>query len=288
MSERTVVLRGVSKSYGRSVALEPIDLDLGPGVTGFLGPNGAGKTTLLRILATSLVPSAGTIWALGEDPTGATGRVAVRRRLGYVPQETGLYGNFTAFEFLDYVAILKEHTDQRQRHDAVRRVLRDVDLTDVSSKKIRRLSGGMRRRISLAQALLGDPALLVLDEPTVGLDPEQRLRFRQVVSRQADRCCIVLSTHMTEDVEALCDRVVVMDRGAITFDGSPASLASVADGQVWLADREHPGALVSWRTGDGRHRHVGGDAPSGAVLVDPTVQDGYLVLCGGLAEESAA
>jgi ABC-2 type transport system ATP-binding protein len=141
----------------------------------------------------------------------------------------------------------------------------------------------MRRRVTLAQALLGDPELLVLDEPTVGLDPEQRLRFRQVISRQAERRCIVLSTHMTEDVEALCDRVVVLDHGHVTFDGTPGGLAALATGHVWVDANPDPHALVSWRTGDGSHRMIG-DAPIGASLIAPTVQDGYLLLCGGVPE----
>ena len=141
--------------------------------------------------------------------------------------------------------------------------------------------------MALAQSLLGEPAVLVLDEPTVGLDPEQRLRFRQIVSQHAERRCVVLSTHMTEDVEALCERVVVMGDGRITFDGSVSELAAIAAGRVWVADRPDPTALVTWRTGDGRHRHVG-DAPSGAELIAPTVQDGYLVLTGGIHEERAA
>jgi ABC-2 type transport system ATP-binding protein len=282
-----VVTRALTKSYGRSVALRGIDLEIGTGITGLLGPNGAGKTTLLRILATALAPTSGSVRLAGLDPEDPVERIEIRRRLGYVPQELGLYDGFTAFDFVDYVAILKEHVDRHARHDEVRRVLADVDLSDLRARKIRRLSGGLRRRVALAQALLGDPALLVLDEPTVGLDPEQRLRFRQVVSRQAERRCVVLSTHMTEDVEAICDRVVVLEEGAVSFDGSPAGLAAVADGHVWIADEVDDRALVSWRTGLGRHRHVG-SAPPGAELLAPTVQDGYLLLRGGISEESVA
>jgi ABC-2 type transport system ATP-binding protein len=279
--------RSLSKSYGGSPAIDSIDLELTNGVTGLLGPNGAGKTTLLRVLATSLAPSSGELRILGHDPASPAGRLAIRRGLGYVPQELGLYDNFTAFDFVDYIAILKEHVDRRARHDEVRRVIDDVDLGDVRSKKIRKLSGGMRRRVALAQALLGDPALLVLDEPTVGLDPEQRLRFRQIISRHADRRCVVLSTHMTEDVEALCDRVIVLDRGAVTFDGTPSGLAAIATDRVWVADQVDPGAVVSWRTGTGRQRHVG-DPPYGAELLEPTVQDGYLLLSGAIPEGVAA
>jgi ABC-2 type transport system ATP-binding protein len=279
--------RSLSKSYGGSPAVDSIDLELSNGVTGLLGPNGAGKTTLLRILATSLAPSSGELRIFGHDPASPAGRLEIRRGLGYVPQELGLYNNFTPFDFVDYIAILKEHVDRRARHDEVRRVIDEVDLGDVRSKKIRKLSGGMRRRVALAQALLGDPELLVLDEPTVGLDPEQRLRFRQIISRHADRRCVVLSTHMTEDVEALCDRVIVLDGGAVTFDGTPSGLAGLATGRVWVADHVDPAAVVSWRTGTGRQRHIG-DPPAGAELLAPTVQDGYLLLSGGIPEGVAA
>jgi ABC-2 type transport system ATP-binding protein len=281
-----VEVRDLVKRYGRSEALRGIELDIDTGVVGLLGPNGAGKTTLLRILATSLSPTSGTVRVLGHDPSDSGGRLAIRRRLGYVPQEVGLYENFTVFDFVDYIAILKELTDRRARRDEVRRVIDAVDLGDVASMRIRKLSGGMRRRVTLAQSLIGRPDVLVLDEPTVGLDPEQRLRFRQIVSEHAERRCVVLSTHMTEDVEALCDRVIVMDLGSISFDGTTADLAEIAAGRVWLDDRPDPRATVSWRTGDGRHRNVG-TPPPGAELLAPTVQDGYLLL-NGAAQEAAA
>jgi ABC-2 type transport system ATP-binding protein len=285
--ETSVEMQSLSKFYGRTTALDNIDLHIGTGIVGLLGPNGAGKTTLLRIVATALAPSSGGLRVLGRDPGDGSDRLEIRRHLGYVPQEVGLYNSFSAFDFVDYIAILKEHVDRRARHEEVRRVLDEVDLGDVRSKKIRKLSGGMRRRVTLAQALLGDPELLVLDEPTVGLDPEQRLRFRQVISRQAERRCIVLSTHMTEDVEALCDRVVVLDHGQITFDGAPSGLAALATGHVWVDAQPDQRALVSWRTGDGRHRMIG-EAPVGAELIAPTVQDGYLLLSGGIPEEVSA
>jgi len=283
----TISLSSLEKSYGRTRAVAGVDFVAEPGITGLLGPNGAGKTTLMRMLATVLAPDGGRLRLLGHDPGQPDGRLAIRRRLGYVPQEPAYHRNFTAFEFVDYVAILKEMTDRKARHDEVRRVLELVALADVSGKKIKSLSGGMRRRVALAQALLGAPELLVLDEPTAGLDPEQRLRFREVVSAVATDATVVLSTHQTEDVSALCQRVVVMHEGVVRYDGSVRGLAEGARGRVWLAADRHPSARLSWRTGDGRHRNIG-DAPPGVDLVEPSVEDGYLLLVGHGAQDKAA
>ncbi len=278
-SATTIEIAGVEKRFVRTLALAGVSLEIGTGITGLLGPNGAGKTTLLRILATVLAPDAGRLRVLGRDPARADDRLAIRRRLGYMPQEPGFHRHFTAFEFVDYIAILKEMTDRRARHSEVRRVLELVGLEDVIGRKIKALSGGMRRRVALAQALLGEPELVVLDEPTAGLDPEQRLRFREIVSELAERRTVVLSTHQTEDVAALCGRVVVMSAGGTLFAGTPPELAAVARGAVWLADERGPAAHLSWRTGEGRHRHIG-SAPDLAELVEPTLEDGYLMLLG--------
>ncbi len=273
-------LTGVSKSYGRQHVLDAVTVQAGPGVLGLLGPNGAGKSTMLRILATVIAPSAGRVELLGRDIAGPAERVEVRRQLGYVPQETGFPSGFTVFEYVDYVGILKELPDRRARHDEVRRVLELVGLTAVARKRIRRLSGGMKQRLIIAQALLGDPRLLVLDEPTVGLDPEQRLRFRDTVSALAEKRCVVVSTHQTEDIAAFCPRVVVLHEGRIRFDGPPRELAATAAGQVWVGATRDAGARLAWRTGDGTLRQVG-SPPAGARLVDPSLEDGYLLLVGG-------
>jgi ABC-2 type transport system ATP-binding protein len=283
VSTPTVIATGITKRFGANVALAGVDLELAPGITGLLGPNGAGKTTLLRILATVLAADQGDVTALGADPRTGDGRLAIRRSLGYLPQEPGFHRSFTAFEFVDYVAILKEWADRRARHDEVRRVLSLVGLEPVMGTPIRKLSGGMRRRVAIAQALLGDPQLLVLDEPTAGLDPEQRLRFRELLSAVAAHATVLLSTHQTDDVAALCHRVVVLLGGEVRFAGAPADLAALADGRVWLdADRD-PRAQLAWITGDGMVRHVG-TPPAGAHLVAPTVEDGYLTLTGATAE----
>jgi hypothetical protein len=184
------------------------------------------------------------------------------------------------FDFVDYVAILKELTDRRARHQEVRRVIDAVGLSDVADRRIRALSGGMRRRVGVAQAILGDPELVILDEPTAGLDPEQRLRFRDLVSRIGEGRTVLLSTHMTEDVSALCPRVVVVDGGRTVFDGTPSALTGTADGRVWLAADRDPSARLAWRTADGDVRNIGDAAPAGATTVPPTLEDAYLLLVG--------
>ncbi|MER5424024.1 ATP-binding cassette domain-containing protein [Streptosporangium roseum] len=275
----TVTVRGLTKKYGRSVVLDGLTLEFGRGVTGLLGPNGAGKTTLLRSLATTLAPDGGQVRALGLDPADRGQRTALRRRLGYLPQDPGFYPHFTLFELVDYVAILKELTDRRERHREVRRVLAEVDLADRARTKVRKLSGGMKQRLALAQTLLGEPDLLILDEPTVGLDPEQRMRFRALVSRLGESRTVLLSTHQTEDVAALCERVIVMNRGRVVFQGTPGELATVASGQVWISDAPPLDSRLFWRTADGRYRTLG-VRPPGAAPAAPAVEDGYLLLLG--------
>jgi len=276
---RSVVIEGVTKAFRRSRAVAGADFTAGHGVTGVLGPNGAGKTTLLRMMATVLAPDSGRLRLLGHDPATASGRLAIRRRLGYLPQEPGFHRGMTVFSFIDYVAILKEFTDRRARHDEVRRVIDLVGLAAVSGKRIRAVSGGMRRRVALAQALLGDPDLVILDEPTAGLDPELRLRFREIVSRIGEGRTVVLSTHQTEDVAAVCQQVVVLHEGRSLFAGTPAALIEQAAGRVWLDETRGAGAQLAWRNGDGLVRNVG-DAPAGAQMIAPTLEDAYLLLIG--------
>ncbi|MER6424347.1 ABC transporter ATP-binding protein [Streptomyces sp. NPDC001137] len=283
----TVSASGLSLRFGGTQALDEVSLRLTSGVTGLLGPNGAGKTTLLRVLATAVPPDRGAFTVLGHDPATVAGRQEVRRGLGYLPQTPGFHPDFTAFEFVDYVAILKEITDRGARHREVRRVLDEVDLADVRAKRIKKLSGGMRQRVALAAALVGDPGFLVLDEPTVGLDPEQRMRFRELIAQAGEGRTVLLSTHQTEDVAMLCHRVLVMAGGSIRFEGTPAELTARAAGRVWSSTERDPGAKAGWRTGAGTFRNVG-SPPAGADLLEPTLEDGYLLTLDGAGAEVAA
>jgi ABC-2 type transport system ATP-binding protein len=269
-----IEIGAVHKAYGRTHAVDGVSLSAGPGVIGLLGPNGAGKTTLLRMIATVLAPDSGNLRLLGLDPATPRERVEIRRRLGYLPQSPGLYPGFTPFDLVDYVAVLKEHTDRGWRQRETRRVLESVGLQDVMHKKIRRLSGGMRQRVALAAAMVGSPELLVLDEPANGLDPDQRLQLRSLLSQSHT---VLMSTHNISEVSALCHRVYVMFSGRVRFEGAPADLAGLAAGRVWEDDTQDPQAIRSWLTATGTYRHLG-DPPAGAQVVDPTLDDGYLLL----------
>ena len=264
----------LTKTYGRTRALDGVSFSAGRGVIGLLGPNGAGKTTLLRMVATVLAPDSGTLRLLGLDPADPGERIEIRRRLGYLPQSPGLYPGFTPFDLVDYVAVLKEHTDRDWRREETRRVLESVGLADVMHQKIRRLSGGMKQRVALAAAMVGSPDLLVLDEPANGLDPDQRLRLRSLLSQSST---VLMSTHNISEVGALCQSVYVMFSGRVRFAGTPAELAGLAVGRVWEDDDQDPRAIRSWMTATGAFRHLG-EPPAGAQVVDPTLDDGYLFL----------
>jgi ABC-2 type transport system ATP-binding protein len=283
-----VRVEGLRRSYGRVAALDGLDLELRPGITGLLGPNGAGKTTLIRILATLLAPSAGTVAVDGWRAERAPDRVEIRRRLGYLPQDLGLYPRFTAFEFVDYLAVLKELDDPADRHRRVRAALEAVELADVAGRRLRTLSGGMRRRVGIAQAIVADPDLLLLDEPTTGLDPEQRMRFRQLIARLGEHRTVLLSTHLVEDVAAVCTSVVVLWQGRARFTGTPSELRRLADGQVWSSPEDGPGAVSSWRTESGAYRVLGPRPSPAAESAAPTVEDGYLLVTAWSRKEAAA
>jgi ABC-2 type transport system ATP-binding protein len=287
MSTPIAELFGVTKRYGSTRALESLDLRLNVGVTGLLGPNGAGKSTLMQLISTAMPPTSGRIRVAGHEVTGsAAERTAARRQLGYLPQEVGFPRGMTAFGFLDYIAVLKEWQAHDARRAEVQRVLALVQLDAMGSKRVSALSGGQRRRLSLAQAFIGSPELLVLDEPTTGLDPEQRASLRGVISRHATSRAVLIATHQTEDVSALCDRVIVLDHGRVLFDGSVPELVATAAGQVWVGSIENEGALSSWRTGSGAVKSVGGTPAADAEGAEPSVEDAYLLLRANVEREA--
>ncbi|KUO12083.1 ABC transporter ATP-binding protein [Streptomyces sp. DSM 15324] len=217
---------GLKVRVGRKrMAVDGLDLSLGTGVHGLLGPNGAGKTTLIRTLATVLRPTEGDLELLGGS-VGGTGDVrALRRRIGYLPQEFGYYKRFTVREFVEYMAWLKE-VPGADIPAAVQRAVERVGLADRADDRMRTLSGGMVRRVGIAQALVNDPAILLLDEPTVGLDPAQRLRFRELLQQLGTDTCVLVSTHLVEDVAAACTDVVLFAEGRLVFQGTPDELAA--------------------------------------------------------------
>ncbi|WP_409074658.1 ATP-binding cassette domain-containing protein [Micromonospora chalcea] len=221
-----IALHAVSQGYGGRTIIEGLSATLRPGVTALLGPNGAGKTTLIRTLATILPPRSGEIHF--DDLRVVNERTAriARSRIGYLPQDFGYDPQMTVTDFVSYAAWLRD-VKRRDRQQAVERALNLVDLGDARRMKMRKLSGGMRRRAGIAWAIVGDPPLALLDEPTVGLDPRQRLHFRKVIG-SLDRTAVLLSTHLIDDVGAVCDRVIVLNNGAVRFEGSVSDLEALS------------------------------------------------------------
>ena len=215
----------LTRRFGRTQAVAGVSLQAGPGVFGLLGPNGAGKTSLLRMLATVIQPSSGTLRLLGRDPGSYGPRREIRRRLGYLPQNLGYYPGFTVAEFVEYFALLKDMPPGRVPA-AVAAAIERTGLGDKARAKLRTLSGGMLRRAGIAQAIVNEPDLLLLDEPTAGLDPQQRVAFRAMLRGFGETATVIVSTHLVEDVGAACTKVALMNQGKIVFDGTPGELTA--------------------------------------------------------------
>jgi ABC-type multidrug transport system ATPase subunit len=282
-----ITVSQLTKTYGKKVqSLRGVDLEIGSGMFGLVGPNGAGKTTLMRILAGLLRPSSGKVTVLGNDVTTSRGKLAIKSVLGYLPQELGLYPDLTPLEFLEYVAVLKGVSDKAKRQKQLAETLELVGLTGDARRKMRTFSGGMKRRVGIAQALLGSPQLLIVDEPTSGLDPEERVRLRNLLAEMSAHCTVILSTHIVEDVSQSCNDLAVINLGQVLFRGSPGNLIAQACGRVWNlltnGERPDPGLTVvsTMQIQDGIQYRVIGMPTEGskAVLVEPTLEDGYIWL----------
>jgi ABC-2 type transport system ATP-binding protein len=292
-----IAIHQLTKTYkGKVHALRGIDLTLTNGMFGLLGPNGAGKTTLMRILAGILLPTDGSIVVDDLDYRSERNRTAVKRVLGYLPQELGMYPDLSAREFLDYIGILKGLNDGPSRRHRVDVLLEQVGLTDVANRRLRTYSGGMKRRVGIAQALLNDPQLLIVDEPTAGLDPEERIRFRNVLAELGSNRIVILSTHIVEDIAQTCRQLAVMQRGSIVFTGTTNALALAAQGKVWTVttDGAKPEGRVmiinTLHQPQGvQYRVIGTPADNAnAQPAIPTLEDGYMALMNGLHDADAA
>jgi ABC-type multidrug transport system ATPase subunit len=287
----------VSKVYaGGKVAVDKLSLELGPGVLGLLGPNGAGKSSLMRILATITRPTSGRVTWNGHDIVADP--EALRRTLGYLPQDFGVYPHLTAREFLGYLAAAKGLT-ARSAKGRIDELLDLVNLADVGKRPLGKFSGGMRQRVGIAQALLNDPKLLILDEPTAGLDPEERTRFRSLLTDLAADRIVILSTHIVSDIEAVAEDIAIVAGGRLRRQGKPTELLAVVDGFVWesLVD---PRALPAFRerhlvdravvTPHGvRTRVLAQEPPTpDATRMTPDLEDVYLATVRGWGRSSPA
>lgn len=289
-----IYIQSLSKTYrGRIQALRDVDLQIESGMFGLLGPNGSGKTTLMRILATLIKPTRGRATVGGFDVSDPQQKWAVKAVLGYLPQELGLYSSLSAHEFIDYIATLKNLHDTRERAREVARVIDLAGLGGEAHKRIGILSGGMKRRVGIAQAFLGDPRLLIVDEPTAGLDPEERVRFRALLARLAGDRTVLLATHIVEDVATTCSDMAVLYKGEVFFRGAPGELIKGATGSVWslqlpAVEEPHP----DWRVvsslqenGGLKLRLVGPKPHEAAKSVEPTLEEAYLVLMTKAGQE---
>lgn len=277
-----IVTENLRKTFrGGITALDGISVDIGGGMVGLLGSNGAGKTTLMRILTGVLSPTSGRALLGDRDVTDRSRRRELQRGLGYLPQDLALYPDLTAREFVEYIGLLKG-IPAAQRKAEARQLLELVGLGDVTDRRLKGFSGGMRRRVGIAQALLGGPELLIVDEPTAGLDPEERLRFRSLLTRLGADRTVLLSTHILDDVAQTCPNLVVMDAGRVLYQGATLGLLASVRGKTFLVHGEvAPDAVVvstvSTLHGTG-HRIVAATPPPGAEPIEPSLEDAYTSL----------
>ncbi|WP_339223940.1 ABC transporter ATP-binding protein [Paenibacillus sp. FSL H8-0332] len=281
-----LIINHLTKTYGSKTALQDISFRVGEGIHGLLGPNGAGKTTLMRLLATLLTPSSGTV-EIGGVPLQDKARV--RELVGYLPQEFAFYPGMTVYEAMDYLALLSGIGGRSERKRRIDDLLEQVNLMEQRRTKVKALSGGMKRRLGVAQAMVHEPKLLIVDEPTAGLDPEERIRFRRLLGRFAERRIVLLSTHVVEDVESTCEQMTVLHQGSLRYHGRIGDLTAAAAGQVWIAeldraewerDRDRFPVLSAVPEGTGmRVRVLAEEQPfAGAQQAAPSIEDAYLHL----------
>ncbi len=283
-----LIFKDLTKYYGSLCALDNFTVDMRPGIYGLLGPNGAGKSTLMKLM-TDLIPrSSGSILYDGEEILTLGRRF--RHKLGYMPQNTGFYEDYTPRQYLQYIGSVKE-LDRRRVAEQVPELLQTLNLSEQADRKIRKLSGGMRQRVMLAQAMLGDPEILILDEPTAGLDPEERINIRNHLFETAADKIVLMATHIVSDLESLADYILILSHGRLIRQGTPADLIAGLEGQAWEKICQ-PGELPKLQkqyeisrietTADGILARFVGEHPDGSVLVESRIslEDVYLYYNG--------
>ncbi len=291
-----IVIKNLSKNYGRKAALKNVSVTIHSGMYGLLGRNGAGKTSLMRILATLSVPSGGEV-SMNGIPINETGKI--REIVGYLSQNFSFYRNMSVYDAMDYLGLLSNLPD-KIRKERIASLLEQVNLKENMRTKIKALSGGMKQRLGIAQALLHDPQILIVDEPTAGLDPEERIRFRNMLSEFAEDRIVILSTHISSDVETSCENIGVLDNGKMIWNGATEELVKQAEGKVYLIStekkqdkiiREKYTVLNIIASGSGtQYRVLSETLPEEKhILQAPTLEDGYMYLLsqtdGGINNE---
>lgn len=291
-----IVIKNLSKNYRRKAALKNVSVTIHSGMYGLLGRNGAGKTSLMRILATLSVPSGGEV-SMNGIPINETGKI--REIVGYLSQNFSFYRNMSVYDAMDYLGLLSNLPD-KIRKERIASLLEQVNLKENMRTKIKALSGGMKQRLGIAQALLHDPQILIVDEPTAGLDPEERIRFRNMLSEFAEDRIVILSTHISSDVETSCENIGVLDNGKMIWNGAAEELIKQAEGKVYLISaekkqdkiiREKYTVLNIIASGSGtQYRVLSETLPEEKhILQAPTLEDGYMYLLsqtdGGINNE---
>ncbi len=280
-----IVIRNLSKNYGKKTALQNVSVTIPSGMYGLLGRNGAGKTSLMRILATLSVPTGGEI-RMNGIPIKETHKI--REIVGYLPQDFSFYRNMSVYRAMDYLGLLSNIPDKIRR-ERISTLLEQVNLKERAGTKVKALSGGMKQRLGIAQALLHDPQILIVDEPTAGLDPEERIRFRNLLSEFAEDRIVILSTHISSDVESSCEHIGVLDDGRMIWNGATEELVRQAEGKVYLISaakkqdkmiKDKYAVLNIIASGSGMQYRVLSDTPPEEkhILQDPTLEDGYMYL----------
>ncbi len=281
-----IEINNLIKNYGKTKALDNISLEVEQGMYGLLGPNGAGKTTLMRILTTLIPKTAGEVKINGID---IGKKRKIREIIGYLPQEFSVYPSFTVYETMDYLALLSGIEPRKKRKSIIIELLEQVNLYKQQKMKVKALSGGMKRRLGIAQALLNDPGILIVDEPTAGLDPEERIRFRNLLSEFAEGRVVILSTHIVEDVEYSCENLAILKEGKLVYAGKAGGLIENARESVWQVSiirgkldflRKTQQILATVPDGEKvTVRILSKTKPSEcASMIEPSIEDAYMKL----------